>query len=82
MIQRDPTFTEDAGKGSQPQTPLAAALTVVPSLYLAQQGGAEWPGWVREGMGCRIRANTERAGRRADDRGAMNSCYRISQPSN
>lgn len=41
--------------------------------------GAEWPGWAREGMGCRI-GPTEKEGRRA-----VKSCewfYRISQPSN
>lgn len=44
MIQRDPTLTEDAGKGPQPQTPTAAALTVVSSLCLAQQGGQNGQG--------------------------------------
>lgn len=43
MIQSDPTFTEDAGKPPQPQTP-TGALTVVPSLYLAQQVGQNGQG--------------------------------------
>lgn len=60
MIQGYTTFPEDTGKHPQPQTPPTAALSVVPSLYLARQGKAGWPGQVREGMGYRIKTNRER----------------------
>lgn len=75
MIQSDLTFTEDAGKPPQPQTP-AGALTVVTSLYLAQQVRQNGQG----GLGRAWDAGsgpTEKEGRRR----AVKSCewfYRIS----
>lgn len=75
MIQSYTTFPEDTGKHPQPETPPTAALSVVPSLYLAQQGGGQ-DGQDRLGRAWDVGSGPieKGGGRRAGDRGAMNSC--------
>lgn len=74
MIQSDPTLAGDELNHPQPQSPPSAALTVVQSLFLAQQGGQNGQGGLGRAWDAGSGPREEGGGRGADDRGAMNSC--------